>query len=102
MTTEQNPNRFPIVLEMKLYITNGESTAVATFRCPAFKAVSDEYIANEIVKLSKDFPPGFRLMAREEVYNFLLTKGSATEGYAVPQLKPGEVWFSEATGKVLN
>ena len=95
MNNEQTPNHFPIVLDMKIYITDGENHGIVTFRCPCFKTVSNDYILDAVVKTSKEIPDGYRLMTHQEVHIFLLTDERAIEGLVIPNPKEGEIWFSQ-------
>ena len=96
MTGERTPNRFPVAIDIKIYITDGKSHGIATYSAPIFKAVSDEEIQKAIDSTTINLPDGYRLMDRKEAWNFALTREAVIKGYAIPVAKEGEIWLEDA------
>ena len=84
----------PVQVEIKVHITDGESSGVATLTVGAGLYPSEEAIRNAVANFERDnMPDGFRVMSKREFWDELVpptveydedTGESYTERFAIP------------------
>jgi hypothetical protein len=95
---------FPISVEIKFHVTNGETNGAATVGFSLGKLPTEEKMPAIIENLMKQLPDGFRLMSRHESMMYFLRqeKGYHGPNMALPALDPGDEWHDPATANTMS
>lgn len=75
----------PVEVELKIHITNGEMSGVATVGMGVGKYPTDQELRDRVEKFAaEEMPDGFRLMERPEYWGFV-----SVENFGVRTACPG-------------
>jgi predicted RNase H-like HicB family nuclease len=77
----------PIIIEVKIHLTDGNQTAVASIEMPkgVYPTASSfqELMDRTVETLLKETPEGFRLMNKKEFWNYLLSEKTGVSGLSM-------------------
>lgn len=91
--------RYPIIVNIAVQITDGESTGHVSYGMPVGKLPTDADMPAILKAVGKALPPEFRLMNRAESTMQYLREERGYRGpnLIIPKLDADEIWHDPAT-----
>lgn len=87
---------YPVSVDMKISITNGESEGTVTYGFPDNIKAADADLDKVMQEVLDQLPEGYRLMTRQEhVMMQLRERGYQGENLAIPNLPKDQEWHDE-------
>lgn len=90
---------YPVTVEIKTFITDGEMSGTLSYRMGLFRLPTEEQMPEIMASATSALPDGFRLMSRHEATMHFLRSEKGYHGptLALPELDEGDEWHDPAT-----